>query len=205
MFRLLLFTFPAINGILIAMKKICIILLFFLHIFLFSSGLIFPKSLFRFGAYGGYFAPRNESLQQVYKKQDVIYGAKFGVTLWRGLDVWLTGMQYKQDGTTTLLKDRTQLTLTPLTLSLRYTLRAGFFNPYVGAGYSYVFYKEVSDIGSLTGEGKGYTLDAGIEFKLSRNFSLDLGLAYSDIKVKPTGFDVQLGGLQLGLAFILSI
>jgi opacity protein-like surface antigen len=193
------FTFIQINGMLLTMKKMSAVL-----IFLLLSSIIFPKSVFKVGPYTGYFSPADKTLKDIYKGEDIIYGLKLGVRAWKGLYIWLSGMQFKKTAETTLLGDKTTLTLNPINLSLRCTFELGTINPYLQGGYSYIFYKEESDIGDVKGEGKGYCLDAGIEFKISPRFIIDVGARYSRATVRPTGFDVQLGGAQAGVSFLVA-
>lgn len=193
------FTFVQLSGTLLAMKKISTVLFFLL-----LSTIIFPKSVFKVGPYTGYFSPADKTLKDIYKGEDIIYGLKLGVRVWKGFFVWLSGMQFKKTSVTTLLGDKTTLTLNPIDLSLRYTFDLGTINPYLQGGYSYIFYKEESDIGDVEGEGKGYCLDAGIEFKISSRFIIDVGARYSRASVRPTGLDVQLGGAQAGVSFLVA-
>jgi opacity protein-like surface antigen len=180
------------------MKKINI----FLSILLLGS-ILFPRDAVKFGAYAGYFSPTDETFKEIYKGEDVIYGLKLGVRIWNEFYLWLSGMQFKKTSETTLLSDITTLTLQPITLSLRYTFNLGTVNPYLEGGYTYIFFKEESDIGDVDGEGKGYSMDAGIELKLSSRFVIDLGARYSRTTVRPTGFDVQVGGLQAGISLVV--
>jgi outer membrane protein W len=180
------------------MKKIGIYLFLF-----FISSTVLPKDNVRIGAYAGYFSSRDNTIQEVYTRGDITYGVKIGVRIWKGFSIWLSGTQFREVSETSLLGDITTLTLNPLTLSLRYTIPLGSVNPYLGGGYAYIYYKEKSDIGNVSGEGRGYSLDAGFEIKLSRRFHLDIGAAYTDVGVRPTGFDIQLGGLQAGISFLV--
>ncbi|MCP4216856.1 MAG: porin family protein [bacterium] len=184
------------------MKKLSISLLLF-----FLTVVVFPKSALKIGPYAGYFAPRDELTKEIYGDGGVTYGAKIGVRVFNGLGIWLTGSQFSADGETPLLGDKTSLTLMPLTLSLRYTLPKGKIRPYAGVGYCYLFYEEKSDIGDNTKkEGKGYSLDAGLEIKLGSRIHADICLNYNDVKVPgPLNSDIQLGGLQLGLSFLILI
>lgn len=180
------------------MKKTCIGLLIF-----FISSFLLPKENFKIGAYAGYLSVRDNTIKQVYTDGDVTYGARIGVRVWNGLHVWLSGGQFRKVSETTLLGDTTTLTLNPFTLSLRYAFPLGTVNPYIGGGYTYIYYKEESEIGNVSGEGRGYSVDAGLEIKLARWFHLDLGASYSSAKVNPTGFDIELGGVQACLSFLL--
>lgn len=180
------------------MKKMCVGLLLFL-----ISSIVFSKNTLKIGAYAGYFFPSDSTIKEVYTKGEMTYGAKIGLRVWKGLHVWLSGMQFKKVSETIPLGDITTVTLNPLTLSLRYTIPLGTLNPYLGGGYTYIFFKEKSDIGNISGEGKGYSVSAGFEVKLSSWFYMDFGITYSEIKVRPTEFDIQLGGLQPGITFLV--
>jgi len=182
------------------MKKIHI----FLSILLLGS-ILFPRDAVKIGAYTGYFSPADETFKKIYQGEDMIYGLKLGVRIWKEFYLWLSGMQFKKTSETTLLSDITTLTLQPVTLTLRYTFNLGVVNPYLEGGYTYIFYKEESEIGDVNGEGKGYSLDTGIEFKLSSRFVIDLGVRYTQAMVRPTGFDVQLGGVQAGISLVVVI
>ncbi len=182
------------------MKKIWISLLIFSCAFALSAA-----EIFKIGPYAGYFASRENLLTNVYKGEDLIYGVKTGVRVWNQLHIWFSALHFTQDGETVPLGDPTRLTLTPLNLSLRYNFPLGTFRPYLGGGYSYIYYKENSDIGDIKGEGKGYSLDLGVEMRLSARFHLDIGIRYTDVKVNPRGFDAQIGGLQGGLTLLLVI
>ena len=182
------------------MKKIYILLSVLLLV-----SILFPRDAIKIGAYTGYFSPGDETLKKIYPGKDVIYGVKLGVRIWREFYLWLSGMQFKKTSETTLLGDITTLTLQPVTVTLRYTFKLGAVNPYLEGGYTYIFYKEECAIGDVDGEGKGYALDTGIEFKLSSRFVIDLGVRYSRATVRPTGFDVRLGGVQAGISLVVVI
>jgi len=179
------------------MKKIYILLSALLLV-----SILFPRDAVKIGPYTGYFSPADKEFKKIYKGEDFIYGLKLGVRIWKEFYLWLSGMQFKKTAETTLLHDITTLTLQPITLSLRYTFNLGGVNPYLEGGYTYIFYKEESAIGDVDGEGKGYALDTGIEFKLSSRFVIDLGVRYSRATVRPTGFDVRLGGVQAGISLV---
>jgi opacity protein-like surface antigen len=179
-------------------KAICIFLFFVL-----LTSVLSPKNTLKIGPYTGYFSPQGADMKKYYEGEDIIYGLKMGVRIWRGFYVWLSGMQFQKTSQTTLLADATTLTLNPINLSLRYTLNLGTINPYLEGGYSYILYKEISDIGNVKGETRGYSVDAGIEFKLSAAFVIDLGVRYSQAEIDTTIFDGKMGGTQAGAALLV--
>lgn len=207
-----LFTFIFNGDITVSMKKIVVILLvFFASLSLFSEEdkvVTSKEETVKFGPTASYFAPRNSAVKSIYGNGGAQFGFKIGVRVWKGLSVWLTADYYKADGKTTLaeLQETTRLTQYPLSLGLRYNFfRRGLISPYLGGGYTYLYFKEESDIGNEEDKGQGYKVEGGVEFKLARHFSIDLNVTYFDVTVNPTGTDVQLGGVSAGLAFLINL
>lgn len=182
------------------MKKIGL-----LSIFLLLSVMTLQGGIVKIGAFAGYFGTADNQLKDTYSEGDVVYGVKLGFRVYKGLSIWLSGSQFKSTGETSLLGDITTLTLNPIDLSLRYTFRLGFFNPYLEGGFTYIYYNEQSDIGDEKGEGRGYFLSVGGEIKLSQRFSIEIGAKISRSKVSPKNFDVELGGTQAGMSLIISL
>lgn len=176
--------------------------LFLIILLLCTVGTILPKDSVKLGAYAGYFRQADSQFRQIYG-EDAIYGVKLGIRIWNNFSIWLSGMQYRKTAKTTLLEDITTLTVNPVHLSLRYTFRLGKVNPYLQGGFTYLFYNEESDIGSVKEEGRGFSADGGIEFKISSHFTIDVGAKYSQVTVKPTTVEADLGGFQAGMAFLV--
>jgi opacity protein-like surface antigen len=162
--------------------------------------------LIKIGPYAGLFAPQNDVLKTVYGNNGVIYGGRLGVRAWHGIYVWLSAIQYRVAGKTTLTEEDTTLTLTPLSVFLRLGLSFKSVKPYAGIGFTYMLFNEESPIGNTKGQGGNLSLEAGFEFKITRNFFLDFGARFDQIKVKPGEIDekIDLGGLQAGLALLFS-
>jgi len=196
--KLPVFTFVKRDGILIVMKKINLFLCFF-----FLCMVIFPKDVLKIGAYAGYFSPADQTFKDVYHGEDVTYGLKLGVRVVNNFSLWVAVLQFKKDGETKALGDSTTLRLNPIHLTARYTFKLGIVNPYVEGGYTHIFYNEKSVIGDKTGEGKGYCLDAGLEFRMSSHFVIDIGAKYSRSTVQVDNLDVELGGIQAGATLLL--
>ena len=142
--------------------------------------------------------------KKIYGEGDVIYGARVGIHIWKGFYFWLSAAQFKVIAETTFSEDRTTLTLLPVSAFLRYRIRLGFIRPYVGVGYTYMDFKEESVIGNTSGNGKNIAYEGGFELKINRNFLMDFGARYDQIKVKPTGFEVDMGGVQAGISLLIS-
>lgn len=160
--------------------------------------------LVKIGPYAGYFRPQDMLLKQIYGEGDVIYGGRLGVHVWNGFYIWLSAAQYKIISKTTFSEDKTTLSLLSACAFLRYSLRLGFFSPYAGIGFTRLKFKEESALGNVTGNGNNTAYEGGFEIRMNRNFVLDLGARFDSIKVKPTGFEIDLGGLQAGIALLVS-
>jgi opacity protein-like surface antigen len=167
-----------------------------------SHGKKYP--LIKIGPYAGYFRPQDMLLKQIYGEGDVIYGARLGVHIWNGFYAWLSASQYKIISKTTFTEDRTTLTLLSASAFLRYGLRLGFFQPYAGIGLTKMHFKEEAEIGNVTGDGSNTAYEGGFELRLNRHFYIDFSARYGVLKVNPTGFDIDLGGLQAGVALLVS-
>ena len=162
-------------------------------------------NLIKIGPYAGYFQPRDATLKLIYgDKGDVLYGGRLGIHVWNGFYVWLSLSQYKIISKTTFTEDKTTLTLQPVSAFLRYSVPLGFFSPYAGIGFTYMSFKEESEIGNTTGNGKNTAFEGGFELRMNRHFIMDFGARYEIIKVNPTGFEIDLGGLQAGLSLLVS-
>jgi hypothetical protein len=161
--------------------------------------------LIKVGPYAGYFQPKDAWLKTIYGKGDMIYGGRLGVHAWQGFYAWISYSQYRVIGETTFSKDKTTLTLAPLSIFLRYNISLGALKPYAGIGYTYMSFKEESDISdNTTGNGKNIAYEAGFELQMSRNFFVDLNVRYDQIKVTPKGSETDLGGLQAGISLLVS-
>jgi outer membrane receptor protein involved in Fe transport len=162
------------------------------------------NSLIKIGPYAGFFQPRDAELKSIYGNGDVIYGGRLGVHIWQGFYFWFSASQFKVISKTTFSEDKTTLTLMPFSAFLRCSLSLGFFKPYAGIGFTYMSFKEESAIGNVTGNGSSTAYEGGFELKMNRHFYLDLGVRYDLIKVNPTGFEIDLGGLQAGVSLLVS-
>ena len=162
---------------------------------------------FKIGPYAGYFQPQDPLVKEIYGKGDMIYGARMGIRVWQGFYLWLSAAQFQIISKTTFTGDKTTLTLLPVSVFLRYSIGLGFFNPYAGVGFTYLSFKEESQIIPNTrGSGRNVSVEAGFELKMNRHFSLDLGARYAKIMAKPDVGDVEidLGGLQAGVTLLVS-
>ncbi len=165
-------------------------------------------SLIKIGPFAGYFKPKNADFKEMYGEGDVLFGARLGIHVWQGFYFWLSASQYKVIGKTTVTEDKTTLTLLPVGAFVRYHVGNSFFVPYAGIGLSFLSYKEESEyVGNHKGHGSNISFEAGIEMKINRYISLDLGARLDQLKVRPENpllDEVELGGLQAGITLLVS-
>jgi hypothetical protein len=164
-------------------------------------------ALIKFSPFAGYFQPKDEFIRQIYGDGDLVYGARLGIHVWEGFYFWLSASQFKVIGKTTITKDKTTLTLLPVSASLIYHAGRGFLIPYAGIGFNLLSYKEESEIvGSGKGHGGSVFFEGGLELRMNRHFSIDLGARIGQIKVQPENAPekIDLGGLQATVAFLVS-
>ncbi|MBN2199870.1 MAG: outer membrane beta-barrel protein, partial [Candidatus Aminicenantes bacterium] len=163
--------------------------------------------LIRIGPYAGYFRPRDAVFKEIYGEGDALYGARLAAHIWQGFYFWFSASQYRVISSTTFTEDKTTLTLLPISVFLRYNLGRGFFIPYAGIGYTFLSFKEESEfLPDVRGNGSNFAFEAGIELKMNRHLSFDLGGRFSQIRVQPEDSDkeIDLGGLQAGISLLVS-
>lgn len=184
------------------MKRIFLVL----TIFLLASPAFLPGQLFKIGPYAGYFRANAPELEEIYKEGELIFGGRAAINLWRGFYLWFSYSHCEFVSKTTFSEEITVLMLNPATVSLRYQLRTKILQPYIGAGYTYLRYKEEAAIGQIKGTAGDISYEGGLELKLSANVGFDIGVRYERLMVNPTDFPspVDLGGLQAGLTLIIS-
>lgn len=164
----------------------------------------FSKELLKVGPYLGYFSPNDKLIKELYGGGSQ-YGARFGILLPLNFSFWVDFAQYRVNSKTTLMEENTTMALNPVTLAARYTAPLKFFaRPYAGLGFTFMDFKEEAAIGRVRGKGGGLTIEGGIEIRFSANFFLETGIRYYSIRVKPTGFPVDVGGLLAGGSLLIA-
>ena len=145
-----------------------------------------------------YLHPSEEAFRDIYGG-GMMYGGEVSIGVWRGLGVWLGGSYYSKTGVLTFTKEETKLEIYPIGGGLKYTLSAGIFDLYAGAGLNYYQYKESNPIGDISKGGLGYIGKIGSYVKITGGFLIDLCLSYSYCKIKPADFEINIGGIEAGI------
>lgn len=146
---------------------------------------------------GTCFNPTDHAFKDIYGS-GFMYGGELGVELWFGLDVWFEGKYFNKSGETSLTREKTEITLLPLSGGLMADIDLGFFSVYLTSGLTYLLYKESSPIGEVSGHTWGWLVRTGAYFDISNAVFLDVQIAYSDAKLQSPDLKTDLGGLAFG-------
>lgn len=172
-----------------------------------------------FSLNGGYFMPDIDGWESHYGAEGVwTGGVEFGNTLAEGLELSVNLSYLKKEGSATtptgrVSTDTATYEQVPIHVSLTYRL---LFQddqaivPYIGGGYTHVFYREKINDGKISGDRMGYHLRGGLQLLLdyfdpetAKDFSSDWEvvntyLTFEALYSKVNDFgneDVDLGGL----------
>lgn len=158
----------------------------------------------KLGPFAGWLQPRDAWVKRIYGDGGMLYGARIGLHLWKGFYLWLGAAHARLAGATTLTNESTAMTLLPASAFLRFHVALGFLRPYAGVGYTYLGYLEASSLGETRGWVGNVAYEAGLELRLHRHLLVDIGARYDELRVAPTGFEIDLGGLQGGASLLIS-
>lgn len=162
------------------------------------------RPFIKLGPLAGWFQPRDAWVRKIYGDGEMLYGARIGLHLWKSFYLWIGAAHARLTGATTLTGETTAMTLLPASAFLRFHVTLGFLRPYVGVGYTYLGFLEASSLGETRGWVGNVAYEAGLEVRLHRHLMVDIGARYDELRVSPTGFEIDLGGLQGGAALLLS-
>lgn len=180
-----------------------------------------------FSLNGGYFMPDVDGWESHYDAKGAwTGGAEFGNALTEGLELNINLSYLKKEGSATtptgrVSTDTATYEQVPIHVSLSYRLlfqEDQAIVPYIGGGYTHVFYREKINGDKISGDRMGYHLRGGLQLLLdhfdpetAKDFSSDWNvlntyLTFEAIYSKVNDFgneDIDLGGLgyMAGLRF----
>lgn len=155
---------------------------------------------FRIEARAHYFHPREQAFRDIYGSGPQ-FGGEFRVGLAGGLEIWLGGSYYAKKGLTTFTQEDIRIRIIPMGGGLYYGFPVGPFELYAGLGIQYFQYKETSipERGHIT-EGKiGHVVRLGSMVDVGKPLLLDISLEYITCKMKPADYQLDIGGISLGI------
>jgi opacity protein-like surface antigen len=180
--------------------------------YLFSAPFKPPVSIsFSFG----YFQPREKAFKDLYgsNKFQINFSMRYvlmkNVSIYSGLrylscsgDTKIAGPEFQEE------KYNLKFTMYSIPLALIYSHSFKNIHPFLGGGINYNIYREKWDQFNISFEDKnlGFFLIAGVEYFISKRFSLLGGTQFSSIPTKKGSKldeNVNLGGTEfsLGLSF----
>ena len=158
------------------------------------NGDTFSMFLGRFG----YFQASDSAFKDIYGN-----GAVFGGELRLGgrrIVGWLEGSYRERAGKFSFTGEKTKVKVTAIEVGALYRIIAGNISPYAGAGIGYYMFKESNDPIGTAEQGKiGFCGAFGVSLIIGRSFVLDVRGKYSTCAMKPADFNINVGGITLGV------
>lgn len=179
----------------------CLVLLYVLSLPAFSLDFSFREKPIRQGSVEFFFGSYNMNeprFDAVYPGGGVIAGLGLSSALVSNVNFYLEIKAYTRTGTLTFTKEKTELTLVPISLGVRYIFPFGLFNPYAGGGADFYFYYEDNPIGTVLNYANGYHLLAGTYIQPLGKVPIliNLKLKYTTARAEENNIKIQLGGLE---------
>jgi hypothetical protein len=161
------------------------------------TGFVHAKG-FRIEVKGSSFSSENSIFRDVYGSA-AKFGLEGGMDIAKNFSFW-AGLDYlRKSGGLTVSEEETQVSITPLTLGVRYEIPAGEkLRFHVAAGVQEVFFKEEAHLGTVKENALGLIVKGGGMYRLTQNVSAGLFLAWSTCKMTNEDVEFKVGGLDLG-------
>lgn len=149
-------------------------------------------------ARAGYFLALDSAYKNIYGN-----GLSYGLELRIGgkkLVGWFEGTYRARMGKSSLTKEETTVSVLGIEGGALYRILIGSFSPYLGAGVGYYFFKETNSfIGEDSKNGIGFCVLGGASISIASWLALDGRIKYNTSKMRPADFDINIGGLMIGL------
>jgi len=148
-----------------------------------------------------YFSPSGQSIKDVYGS-GVGFRAEATIFVWRNFAFWVGGSYFHKNGMLTFTEEDTELTILPIGGGIKYRKLFGDISLYLGVGLNYFQFKESNPIGDVSKGGLGYIGLLGGSVKLTEGLLLDVYSNYSYCKMTPADFEIDVGGLEIGIGLV---
>lgn len=142
----------------------------------------------------------------VYPGGGMMAGLGLSSAITSNVNFYLEIKSYIRKGTLTFTKEKTEFTLVPISLGVRYIFPFGIVNPYAGAGADFYFYYEDNPIGTVLNYTNGYHFLAGTYLRFLKNVPvlINLKLKYTTARAEEDGIKIQLGGLEYTASLVFT-
>ena len=159
-----------------------------------SKGNAFSMFLGRFG----YFLASDSAFKDIYGN-----GAVYGGELRLGgkmIVAWLEGSYRERVGKLSFTGEETKVKVTGIEGGALCRIIPGNISPYAGAGIGYYMFNENNvAIGKAKQNKIGFCGLAGVSMIVGGSFVLDARMKFSTCAMKPADFDINVGGITLGI------
>lgn len=142
----------------------------------------------------------------VYPGGGTMAGLGLSAAIASNVNFYLEIKYYVRKGTLTFTKEKTEFTLVPISLGVRYIFPFGIVNPYAGAGADFYFYYEDNPIGTVLNYTNGYHFLAGSYIQIWKKVPvlINLKLKYTTARAEENSVKIQLGGLEYTASLVFT-
>lgn len=146
----------------------------------------------------GYFLASDSAFKDIYGN-----GAVYGGELRLGgkrIVGWLEGSYRERVGKLSFTGEETKVNVTGIEGGALCRIIPGNISPYAGAGIGYYMFNENNvAIGEAKQSKVGFCGLAGVSMIIGGSFVLDARVKFSTCAMKPADFDINVGGVTLGI------
>jgi opacity protein-like surface antigen len=147
----------------------------------------------------GYFLASEKAFKDIYGNEGVVYGGELRIGGKR-IAGWLEGNYRARTGKSSFTEEETNVNVMAIEGGALFRIMPGKISPYVGAGIGYYMFDEKN---SFIGEAKqskiGFCGAAGVSVIVAKLLVLDCRLKYSSCSMKPADYQINIGGLTMGI------
>jgi opacity protein-like surface antigen len=172
---------------------IIISMIAFLSSNVFSQDDIKPFSI---GIEGGYFAPKDANLKDLYGSGSFIFGGSISYIIAQNWELISDVNFYSDKGKTTLTEEDIELSLNHLRFGGYYHFNPDGLDPIVGLGLDVCWISELNPINDFNDTSIGWFAGVGVETIFISNIKAALNVTYTDAKSEGDLGEISLGGFH---------
>jgi len=146
----------------------------------------------------GYYLASDSAFKDIYGNGEVFGGElRLGGKRIAG---WLEANFRQRTGKFSFTGEETKVKVMSLEGGALYRIMSGTIWPYVGAGIGYYMYNENNvPLGEAKQSKIGFCAAAGVSVVVAELLVLDIRIKYNVCNMKPADFDINIGGLTIGM------
>ena len=146
----------------------------------------------------GYFLASDTAFKDIYGN-GVVFGGELRIGGKR-IAGWLEGNYRARTGEFSFTGEETKVNVMAIEGGALYRIMPGDISPYVGAGIGFYMFNENNEpIGEAKQSKIGFCGAAGVSVIVAKLLVLDCRLKYSTCSMKPADYDINIGGLTMGI------